>query len=364
MARVRLGTLVLAAGLAACGCQPNFTPPSQVHGVRVLAVHQDPASGAPGATVNLEMLVADDRSSTLDADGNVIEPAPLEIGWLAGCNNPPSRQYYACAPIFRALAADPLSAVGLVGRGTKFSVTLPDDILSAAPTLATDPLHYGVSYVFFAACGGHLVMDGRDGFPFGCLDAAGAPAPPAHFVIGFTTVYSYEGSDNQNTNPALDGVDFDGVAVEPWSPFLDGNGGGFAPRTCSTATEATDCAGLVFSHPAVCSNRGLCAPLVAACKGKQCPSYSVLPHVSPASFETFTGQNEVMWSSFYTSLGSFGDDTRLVDDRVSGPTRDIASGWRPPEPLASGERATSTIWVTLNDQRGGVTWASFDVVVQ
>jgi hypothetical protein len=360
MRRSRLSALVFAGALAACGCQPSFTPPSEIHGVRVLAVRQDPASGVPGGSVKLEMLVADERAPSLDAAGAKVAPPPVQIRWLAGCNDPPSRQYYACAPALRALAQAPdLGASGLLGEGREFSVTLPADLLSAAPRLASDPVHYGVAYVFFAACGGNIVMDGRDGFPFGCNDDTGAPVPPSDFVIGFTTIYAYEGAENQNTNPVLDGVDFDGVSALPALEF-DAPADASARTACSTDADCPN----TFSHPAVCSEDGTCAPLVAACAGKKCPAYPVLPRVSPASFQTFTGANEIVWASFYTTLGGFDDDTRLVDDRVNGPTRDPSTVWHAPAPDGSGARRTSRIWVTLNDQRGGVTWGSFDVVVQ
>src|SRR5262249_44457198 len=150
---------------------------------------------------------------------------------------PPSRQYYACAPALQTLLeSSDIATSGLLGSGTEFSATLPNDILSAAPRLATDPVHYGVSYVFFAACGGTLVMDGRDGFPFGCVDDAGAPVPPSDFVIGFTTIYAFEGADNQNTNPVLDGIDFDGMSAVPALEF-DATPDTPAPEKCMTDAD-------------------------------------------------------------------------------------------------------------------------------
>lgn len=363
--RSELRVALAALALAPCGCTPDFTPPSEIHGVRVLAVRQDPASGSPGVTVNLDMLVT---------------PRNVSIGWLGGCNNPPSRQYYACTPQLRATSQlsvqqrsegdlngtdDANGGAGAEGGAANtpalpsFAVTLPEDVLSAAPDLASDPVHYGVSYVFFAACNGTLGLSGNDGFPFDCVDASGAAAGPSDFVIGFTTIYSYDGADNQNTNPVLSGLDFDGAPAHAASPF-DANAA-LVPLPCH---EDADCTNAPFSHSAVCSTNGLCAPLVSACEGKKCPAYSVLPHVDAASFETFTGEHEVMWASFYTNLGTFDSDTRLVNDRVNGATRDVASSWSAPAPDGSGARRTSTVWVTLNDQRGGATWASFDVVVQ
>jgi hypothetical protein len=363
MAHSRLRFVLVLAALAAFGCQAKFTPASAVQGLRVLAVRQDPASGSPGATVSLDMLVADNRPSTIADDGTLVAPA-VQVAWVAGCHNPPSRQYFACAPALRAVAANPDALTsGLIGTGTHFEVTLPDDILSAAPMLPTDPVHFGVSYVFFAACSGQIVPGGSDGFPFGCVDDAGRAIGPSGFVIGFTTIYSYAGAENQNTNPVLTGLDFDGkpalaTSIDPLDETTDGNS---APVMCMTDD---DCAAVTFSHPARCSANRLCAPLVAKCVTAPCPSYRVTPRYDPASVEEFTGGYEIMWASYYSTFGSFDVSTRLVVDRSSGPTGDYAAFFTATTSDASADPVTSRIWVTLNDQRGGATWAYFDVVME
>jgi hypothetical protein len=131
-----------------------------------------------------------------------------------------------------------------------------------------------------------------------------------------------------------------------------------AVEPCSSADE---CAGDADERPRACSEHGVCVPLVKACSGDGCPAFRVEPEVELSS-EAFTGGNEIVWASYYTTLGSFGSETRLVVDRVNGPARDISSGWKPPAPNGDAQR-TSRLWVTVNDQRGGATWAFFDVVV-
>src|SRR3954471_23596557 len=194
--------LLAPLALSAFACQDDFVPQSAIHGLRVLAVRPEPASGSPGATVHLELLFADSRVP--DADAMPPMP-PVSIAWLGGCHNPPGRQYYACLPALRRLAGNPGLGDASAGApefasGPTFDETLPDDILSAAPKLPSDPVHYGVSYVFFAACIGTLTGDGASEFPLTCKNG-NEPVGPSGFVIGFTTIYSYAGAENQNHNP-------------------------------------------------------------------------------------------------------------------------------------------------------------------
>ena len=362
---------VLAAVVAVValgGCQGDFPPPSELHGLRVLAVRPEPASGSPGATVRLEMLVADARPFVDRDDGTRGPPSEVQVAWLGGCHNPPSRQYYACAPALERLAADPAAALasGLLGQGTGYDLVIPEDILSSAPRLASDPVHFGVSYVFFAACTGNLVpAEGAgDKFPFACLNDDGAPIGPSGFVIGFSTVYSYE--NDLNHSPVLTGLDFDSrtALASSVDPFGDTDVPEL-PIPCTAETEAADCAGAPFGHPARCSQNGVCAPFISACSGKGCPGLRVSPLLRAASVEGAPGGGtEITWAGYYSTLGTWSSDTRLVADRSNGLARDFSSLWTAPPPAAGGARQSARLWVTVNDQRGGATWAFFDVVVE
>jgi hypothetical protein len=348
-----LALLARLAPLASLGCGPEFAPPSEVTGLRVLAVHQDPGSGSPGATVELDMLLADRRIiGSTDTD-----PAPeLSVTWFAGCHNPPGRQYFACLPAVRELALaagggtiPPGELAGRVGTGTHFELPLPDDILSAAPLVAHDPIHYGVSYVFFVVCAGTPGFDPSitEGLPVTCTAADGKAVGPSGLVVGFTTIYSYDGVDN--ANPTMTSLDFDGEPM-PVSTLS-------MPATpCVSDDECSD----EYRHRRKCTtDTHMCAPVIGKCSGESCPELRVTPRIDTTSVERFTDGYEVMWASYYATSGEVSYPSRLVVDRVAGLAGDPSSGWRAPE-----SAGTSRIWVTVNDQRGGAAWAFFDVAVE
>ena len=85
MSRPNLTSAALLFLLVACS-GPAYDEPSLVNGLRVLAVRPEPASGAPGETVTLEMLTVD---GTPRASGEA--PRPIELVWLGGCHNPEGR---------------------------------------------------------------------------------------------------------------------------------------------------------------------------------------------------------------------------------------------------------------------------------
>lgn len=341
------------ASLVTLGCGPNFAPPSEIAGLRVLAVHQDPGSGSPGATMKLDMLLADRRIIGLTES----DPAPeLSVTWFAGCHNPPGRQYFACLPAVRELALaagagsiPPGELAGRVGTGTHFETPLPDDILSAAPLVPHDPIHYGVSYVFFVVCAGTPGFDPSitEGLPVTCTSADDQPVGPSGLVVGFTTIYTYDGVDN--ANPVMTSLDFDGEPM-PVSRLS------MPVSACETDDE---CAG-DYRHRRKCTtDTRTCAPVIGTCSGDSCPEYSVTPRIDTISVERFTDGYEVMWASYYATSGTMSHDARLVVDRVAGLTGDPTATWKAPQTAG-----TSRIWVTANDQRGGADGAFFDVAVE
>jgi len=322
-----LATFVALLALPALGCEPGFEPQTKVNTLRVLAVRPEPASGSPGATIELDMLVA---------DGKVVpgEPErPLSIAWLLGCHNPPSRFYFACLPGFRALAQETESLAdlppGVVAFGPQASLAIPDDILSSAPRIASDPVHFGVSYAFFVVCSGTLELrpDIVDGLPIGCVDpTTGAELGSPDFVVGFTTVYSYEGESNEN--PELETLAFDGTEVP--EPACD--------------------------DPA-------CLPVVPPCTLADragCPKHLIAPRVTAASAESVSGGAEVVWANYYATAGEITKETQLVSDRATGLVADYSSAFVAPSSPVGRVR----LWVTVNDQRGGAVFRTFDVMVE
>jgi hypothetical protein len=167
-----------------------------------------------------------------------------------------------------------------------------------------------------------------DRIPLDCVDTiTGEPLGPSDFVLGFTTVYSYEGSVNQN--PALETLTLDGVSVP---------------------------------DPACEPDDDTCLPKVRACgleNRQKCQAYRIEPRVTPASAERLVNGGEILWASYYASAGTFDTPTQLVNDRASGLVDDYSSTFRAPA-----QPGRARIWVTVNDQRGGAVWQTFDLLVE
>lgn len=329
---------------------PAYDAPSLVNSLRVLAVRPDPASGAPGETVTLEMLLA---------DGDPGEPPrEVEVAWLAGCHNPASRLYFDCFPTLAATARELSDAVvetppdalppGTFGVGPTFELPLPDDILSSAPVIQGDPVHFGVSYAFFMACAGEIRPRPRrtDRVPLACVDPqSGSELDSRDFVQGFATVPTYEGV--RNTNPTLVSVRFGSLEI-----------------LSTLCTTDADCDGLDGTEPGKygCSNAGFCAPVVPPCASddEDC-RYLVFPEVDPASAEGLPGGDgkEILWANFYATRGDFQSDAQLVNDRATGFIEEHGSYFFPPE-----HAGTVDVYVTVHDERGGAAWSSFEVLVR
>lgn len=350
--------LLVTAALSAC--DDEFEAPSEVRGVRVLAVRADPASGQPGGTTHLTMLVADQRAGR-----------KLEVAWLGGCHNPPTRQFYGCQSQLRAAAellekrvlltpanrlpAGSFSATEVTPSGASaelaFEFELPADILSNAVRISTDAVHYGVSFVFFAVCAGELrpSLHAEAQVPFECHDAAsGQELGYRDFVTGFATVYSFEGL--RNSNPELSSVRFAGIDPDA-----------LAVRCANDA----DCSALIGENrPGVaarCAVGGYCVPRVEPCAGDECREFPVSVDSSPATAEPLPeGGSEMVWSNFYTNGGTFDVDTVLLSDRRAGWLEPQPAYYEPPrQPVGLVD-----LWVTINDHRGGAVWRSFQILVE
>jgi hypothetical protein len=231
---------------------------------------------------------------------------------------------------------------GIFGHGERFSFEVPSDILERTPRVTTDPIHFAASYVFFAACAGELVPrpDLTDRVPLGCVSReTGEELSEGDFVIGFSTLFTFEGEKNEN--PVLEALRF---------------GDALAPE--ATCESDVDCAS--EGDDVVCSSEGRCAMVVAPCPD-DCPASFIGPRVARSSAESLPGQGEreVLWANYYANAGEINTSSQLVNDRTSGWVEDYSANWKPPR-----EPGEATIWVTINDQRGGATWRSVDVVVR
>jgi hypothetical protein len=343
---------LLLGGALLGACLPE-APEDTAH-LRVVAVRAEPATGTPGAAVVLELL----HSAELFDDATGDDNAATEVAWLGGCHNPPGGQYFGCYPGLEKLVqlyaprvydTEPNTLerhAGLLGLGTSFAFTLPDDILGSGRAV-------GVSYVFFAVCRGTLEVrpEARDTVPFGCVDPRGRALGRSGFEVGFATVSTVLGM--ANANPVLDGLSLNGAALDAETCERDHDcyelGEPPVPRTCQAGEDGE-------AH---------CVPVLARSTDPDVGVYRVALEVSSTSAEP----NPLVHSADTTP------PREVLEAELLTPWSDNkkafawnTDAWRPvPEfsvrvPSDYAE-SSARLWVVLRDNRGGVTWRASEVGV-
>jgi len=331
-------------------CTPGFDPISRINSVRILAVTIDEPYAQPGDTVTMRLTLTDGLG---DADGN---PRQMQLLWVSGCFNPDGDQFFRC---FEDFAKDlaPLAEGGDLPKDLvkvdlalpssdgvpdahEFSLTIPDDIVSSRPEPSSGP-HYGIAYVFFAACAGQLrpaVLENPGGgqvsdFPLECVDAAGEVLGNDSFIIGYTQVYAFA-DERQNANPPLEGLTLDGV------PMPEGLDDIPVVKTCAATYEQRRTASCGEDPTA------------------DCPVYELSPTFTEGQLiaepdpdaENADGEplGEVVWVSYFVTDGDVDPQLALVNDAQEGLQSDIGTEWTPPD-----EPGLYSIWAVVRDQRGG-----------
>jgi hypothetical protein len=225
---------------------------------------------------------------------------------------------------------------------------MPDDVISSRPPPA-DPKqpHYGLAYVFFAACAGKLAgaaPGDSAAFPIACNGPDGKPLGADDFVVGYSAVYAFEGYRNQNA--VINGFRVAGAETTP---------------TCI----GEDCLGAT-PPSADCDHM----PCISSCPDdgdESCPDIDIKPLIDPSSAEVDQisvdaygkEYEEQMWVRYFVTAGGVKSDVRLLNDARKGWNGDYGTKlWAP---KATGPM---TVWAVAHDNRGGVNWVRQDVLVQ
>jgi hypothetical protein len=390
---VRALALIACLPLASAACGgASFEPASKIEGLRVLALQKEPAYAKPGETVDFKLLYWDAKST--DAS-----PRNIEFDFFSCENPPGDLYYACQHPNFlgsftrsgnRAAGGMPGENDGSFALDASFAdastgdegsdgppaesdaapsfpdamsspdaMSFPDSMSpgegGTAPASGVDPLvsssvtvgsdiirpkapgvtPYGLDFILFAACAGHLVPalpTTPNGPPFECQDDHGKPLGPDDFVPGYSSIYVYDGL--RNANPILTGFSFrDGS-------FQD-----------SAAAPDSD-----VPHVARCteSDRG------------KCPTFDVKIGVDRASAEVDPlakdanggPLEEQLWVAYLATGGDFTTSLRLVNDASQGWNDDNGTKYRAPA-----TPGTIRIFAVVHDNRGGVAWAQGKVVV-
>jgi len=359
--RLLLASLA-ALMLAAVSCVPGFDPPSKVNSLRILAVTADKPYAQPGEDVTLRMTLYDGAGDPSDPAAG---PRDVQILWLGGCVDPEADQYFLCfgqlAQLLAPLAngtppSDDLVKLDLASAASsgtpnahEFTFHVPEDVISRrrAPPAG---LHYGIVYVFFAACAGQLAPAASTApgggevpdFPLQCLDASGHKLGSDSFVIGYTQVYSFaDGRVNQI--PPINGLLMDD---EPMSEDLAA-----APEVQACQVTAEE------RRQASCqSNRPV----------DDCVQYVFEAQIGDVAEVDPEGQEpdgtllrEVVWVSYFAEAGDLSTALSLVSDAKEGYQPEHHTTWVPPA-----EPGTYAIWAVARDQRGGSSVVRRFVVVK
>lgn len=336
-----LGVGALAA--AACGAG-DFDPISKVDSVRMFGVRADKPYAHPGNTVTLTTMTTDARRD---------RPRPLTVYWVPFvCMNPTDDLYYLCflpgsdggATLVGQNSVDAgvdagasqLAAGGLaaIPRGVNLAPVLPqgETFRFQIPTNAVVPragtTPYGLAIVFNIACAGEVRIADRSGdnpqqVPIQCTDENGTQLAPSDYVLGINRVYAY--TDLTNANPVVDDVRLDGGVVD--------YDAGVTLPTCTTR------------------------------KLDDCPPVAFDVDVPPSSWEENPTETQVLheqvWVDYYSDLGKFKDDARLLYDTRSGKVDQSRVEFRAPKTAGDG-----TVWMVVHDNRAGAAFLTFPLHVR
>jgi hypothetical protein len=340
--------LSVVAAMVACGGE-GFAPASKVDSVRLFVVRADKPYVKPGETVTLEALFTDGRRE---------KPRAAKLFWIPIlCLNPTDDLYYACfAPLgdggsqadaTRLIPVGPLGDAGVpeagagpgagggnpfakiptgidlapyLPQGPTFTFQMPEDALKEREGSAP----YGLGVVFNILCAGRVEFAPRDPeggpqqIPVLCTDENGAKLPPSDYVIGISRVYAW--GDRVNTNPVIENVLLEGNDVDLAN--------GITLEKCTAVKEA------------------------------DCKVNNIDVRVPDSSWEenpadvTREGElHEQIWVDYYSDIGTFDQEARLLFDTRVGRVSESDVKFRATKDVADG-----TMWAVVHDNRGGAAW--------
>jgi hypothetical protein len=348
---IRRATLLALSALSllvGSGCGPEFDPGNEIKTLRVLGVKKDKPYAQPGDAVNLQLLWH-------DAKGR--DETDVQRAFIGGCVNPPGDLYYGC---FAQQTAAP-GGLPPIGFGDDFQVTLPSDIISSRRDQEPGQPRYGLYIVFFAVCAGEIELDmdaaadasGSGGLPLRCLDDAGKPLASEDFVVGYTSIYSFEGVSNQNPAFSLDDAGKGEFLIGEQAVVADCVG-----EACQLAAPVeVDC----DAEPARC---------IASCADDGdagCPNIDVKPGIEPSAnvekdgvSSTLFGTDvtEQMWVNYYVDRGGI-SQVRLLNDTNSGWNEKYRGQLHAPK--AAGPLQ---VWAVIHDNRGGMEFSRVTIGVK
>jgi hypothetical protein len=305
--------------LALVGCGDDFAPKNQVTGIRILAARADLPYARPNESVKIEALVQDGRKAPT---------APMHLYWFpVACVDPPGGQYWGCFPFVPA-------ALPLAVESPSVNITIPADALDKSVKRPGQNERFATAYVFMVACAGQLAAAplksglGPNQIPVGCVGAGGNFLGPDEFVLGFTRIFVFD--QRRNEVPKLDGLTFESAPIDPAIGIVTG-------------------------------------PCVKDDKTGECKTVKLdalfndaIAEVDPDNIDA-DGKigRETIYVDWFTTVGKFNSDRRILFDGNLGRTPKPAVEFSPPNHPEKG-----TAWAVLHDNRGGTVWQAFPIEIK
>jgi hypothetical protein len=300
---LKLTVLRIVTGIMACAwiaCGSDLDDGSRVEKLRLLALRADEPFARPGESVGLQLLAADTSDRTLSYA-------------LAICTNPKGSTVDGCLEALDAPFA-PLTIAD-----SRFSIDIPSNVLDALPMTARPSALVGAVVV---ACPGEIGTGETSGVPIACNGANGERLPIEAFEVGVKRIFVR--SNDRNANPEITRVTWDG---KDWPEDQVPEA-----RACANSnTDDIDDCGAELRHRIRVESS-------AAQSGVD------------ENGTKFTEQQVVQ---FYASQGVFERPVRIAAEPDNHWAAQRKSG-----------QTVARVWFVVRDDRGGVGWATREVLVR
>jgi hypothetical protein len=282
----------------------------------------------------------------------------VEVAWFAQCDNPKNNDPSKCLERYTpwsksfseaVVETPPEAQPAGFGSGNTFEFRAPDGLLTEELEVSGNTIHYGTSYVYFAACAGQLVPvdNATERLPVACQDRTTKKRlDQRHFVVGVTTLYGYDLVSSRNPEPVV-------YFGEPSVPSCSGS------TSCSKGFE--------------CSAEGQCIPVVSPCSSAtrgSCDWHCLNVLVPAEGFNLWTvdgtplpAPRKAVWIKSYTNAGevdSDGEQSLPVPPQLTGTTMGTCVNWRAP----SSPTEHAHVWLVVRDNRGGLAVRDQRIIVR
>ena len=321
---------------------PDFDPPSEVKGLRILGLQASAPLGVPGEDLALDALWVDARPA---------ETGEIVAAWFPGCVNPRFGSLESCVDDLNDLQREPGAnwpAKFAPARGEQYETTIDPELLAGRK-------EYGIQYFFFAVCRGsrfEFAPSQHKTVPLICRDAKGRPVDPPDFRVGFRTVTAIpEPPPIPVGNPDIIGFDVDGVRYEPHC--LGAECIGYQAPNC----EEQDCPRFEPIDP-----EDDCDSMEAPEECDATRFRVLVDHESLNVDWAMSSTDELQGAETYARYYLTGGEVMPQSDSLYvGGTWGDDSGWDDENQAAVLSEEDVFLWAVVHDSAGGTAWAGLGI---